>query len=164
MCPSFCPTKTTNIFPLSCSCSALKVCPDAVESRRHAEDNIASPLLFSPKEFFLSLPAFFHSSIYFPLLYLYKKAQTTTFLIKLIKVLFSLSPIFLTFLGFEKHFTFWLFSSGFGKGNCRVWRGSHWLIFACDKELESCWCIQSFFWSCDTTLLIPLVDFYGCLL
>lgn len=139
-----------------------------MESRRHADDNIASPLLFSPKEFFLSLQTIFFSisSICFPLLYLYKKAQTTTFLIKFLRCFFSLSPIFLTFLGFGDYFTFWLFFF-------RVWEGKQvesgedpiGSFLPCDMEPESCWCIKPFFpGSCDTTLLIPLVDFYGCLL
>lgn len=134
MCPSFCPTKTTkHFFPLSCSCSALKICTDAMESRRHAEDNIASPLLFSPKEFFLSLQTIFFSisSICFPLLYLYKKAQTTTFLIKFLRCFFLFHLFFLFFLGLETNFTFWpFFLQGWEKANSRVWRGRDWLIFA----------------------------------
>lgn len=103
-----------------------------MESRRHAEDNIAFPLLFSPKEFFLSLQAFFSiSSICFPLLYLYKKAQTTTFLIKLIKVLFFSFTYFSYFSWVWRIFYFLtFFLQGLGMSNCRVWRGPDWLIFA----------------------------------
>lgn len=110
--PLFVQLKQPSIFPpLSCSCSALKICTDAVESRRHAEDNIASSLLFSPKEFFLSLQTIFFSisSICFPLLYLYKKSPNNHFFDKVSPVLFSLSPIFLTFLGFGDKFYFLTF-------------------------------------------------------
>lgn len=141
--PLFVQLKQPSIFsPLSCSCSALKICTDAVESRRHAEDNIASPLLFSPKEFFLSLQTIFFSisSICFPLLYLYKKAQTTTFLIKFLRCFFSLSPIFLTFLGFgDKFYFLTFFSSGFGK-RLTVESGEDaiGLFLPCDMKMESC--------------------------
>lgn len=127
------------------------------------------PLLcfFLPKKSFYLCKLFFSiSSICFPLLYLLQKSPNNHFFDKVSTVLFSLSPIFLTFLGFGDYFTFWLFFF-------RVWGrqtvesgedliGSFW---PCDMEFERCWCIKSFFpGSCDTTLLIPLVDFYGCLL
>lgn len=104
-----------------------------MESRRHAEDNIASTLLFSPKEFFLSLQTIFFSisSICFPLLYLYKKAQTTTFLIKFLRCFFSSFTYFSYFSWVWRLFYFLtFFLQGLGKANSRVWRGPDWLIFA----------------------------------
>lgn len=92
------------------------------------------PLLcfFFPKNSFYLCKLFFSiSSICFPLLYLYKKSPNNHFFDKVSTVLFSLSPIFLTFLGFGDNFTFWLFFlQGLGKANSRVWRGPDWLIFA----------------------------------
>lgn len=103
-----------------------------MESRRHAEDNIASPLLFSPKEFFLSLQTIFFHFFYLlsspvPL----QKSPNNHFFDKVSPVLFSLSPIFLTFLGFgDKFYFLTFFLQGWEKANSRVWRGRDWLIFA----------------------------------
>lgn len=91
------------------------------------------PLLcfFLPKNSFYLCKLFFSiSSICFPLLYLYKKAQTTTFLIKFLRCFFLFHLFFLLFLGLETILLFDFFSSGLGKANSRVWRGPDWPIFA----------------------------------
>lgn len=172
MCPSSCPTKTTKHFsPLSCSCSALKICADAVESRRHAEDDIVSLLLFSPKEFFLSLQTTFFSHFFYllsspvPL----QKSPNNHFFDKVSYGAFCTSFTYFSYFSWVWELFYFLtfflfFSSGFGKANSRVWRGPDWLIFAMWHGAGELLMHFFFSGSCDTTLLIPLVDFYGCLL
>lgn len=108
-----------------------------MESRRHAEDNIASPLLFSPKEFFLSLQTIFFHFFYLlsspvPL----QKSPNNHFFDKVSTVLFfSFTYFFLLFLGLETILLFdFFFLQGLGKANSRVWRGPDWLIFAVRHE------------------------------
>lgn len=141
MCPSFCPTKTTkHFFPLSCSCSALKKYAQMLWN--HAGMlKTTLPLLcfFLPKNSFYLCKLFFSiSSICFPLLYLYKKAQTTTFLIKFLRCFFFSFTYFSYFSWVWRLFYFLtFFLQGLRKANSRVWRGPDWLIFAmCDEAGE----------------------------
>lgn len=136
--PLFVQLKQPSIFsPLSCSCSALKICTDAVESRRHAEDNIASPLLFSPKEFFLSLQTIFFHFFYLlsspvPL----QKSPNNHFFDKVSTVLFFSFTYFSYFSWVWRQillFDFFFFRV-WEKANSRVWRGRDWLIFAVRHE------------------------------
>lgn len=136
-----------------------------MESRSHAEDNILC-FFFPPKQLYLCKDIFAFHFFYLLSSPLYKKAQTTTFLIKFLRCFFP--PLFLLFfllfLGLENILLFDFF---FLQANSRVWRGPRWLIFAV-RHATGCRVVDAskpfFPWSCDTTLLIPLVDFYGCLL
>ena len=148
MCPSFCPTKTTKHFsPLAVlvqhknmhrCCGITQAC-----WRQHC----LSSAFFSQR--ILSIFA----NYFFPfLLFAFlsctstKKAQTTTFLIKFLRCFFSLSPIFLTFLGFGDYFTFWLFFFRvWGRQTVESGEDLIGSFLPCDMELESCWCIKSHF-------------------
>lgn len=163
--PLFVQLKQPSIFPPQLFLfSTKKSCTDAVES--HAEDNIASLLLFSPKRN-LSIFAnyfFFHFFYLLSSPVTLQKSPNNHFFNKVSTVLFFLFHLFfLLFLGLKAILLFDFFSSGFGKRQT-VESGEDLIgsFLPCDTELESCGCRQLFFFgSCDTTLLIPLVDFLG---
>lgn len=134
MCPSFCPTKTTKHF------SPLAVLVQHWNMHRCCGITQAGGrqrCIYSAFFFQRILPIFANyffpiSSICSPLLYLYKKAQTTTFLIKFLTVLFFSFTYFSYFSwGMEDILLFYIFFlQGLAKTNSRVWRGPDWLIFA----------------------------------
>lgn len=134
MSPSFCPTKTTkHFFPLSCflfSTKNMHRCCGITQAcwRQHC----LSSAFFSQRILSIFANYFFSiSSICFPLLYLYKKAQTTTFLIKFLRCFFFSFTYFSYFSWVWRLFYFLtFFLQGLGKANSRVWRGPDWLIFA----------------------------------
>lgn len=183
MCPSFCPTKTTKHFsPLSCSCTLVPY-DDGLA------DNF-SPLLchenfffFKKKKYCLFIFFFFNSQSLCAFLYLYpslKKSPNNHFFDKVSPVLFFFYHLFfsfLLFLGWRLSFfdVLIFFLQGWGKANKGSGRAKLRCLF-CDfsratQEVETWFDAfiyillkkqQFFLWSCDTTLLIPLVDFYGC--